>query len=242
MMANLKLGHLQVSPGNEEAAVDYIAAAVAAGSKAYSMPLNLTKYVVSKRDAKLRETIAAADLVNADGVSIVWLARRLGYRDVYRVTGVGLAERLIRESGARKWSVFILGAAPEIVAKAVGNLQAKYPDADIVGFRDGYFKEEDIPGLLAKVNSFNPDILLLGLGMPQKEYFIHDHFQQLQVRFCLPVGGAIDVWAGVKKLTPSWLQKIGLEWFYRSFYDLSRAGNILKYGLIFLKDLVFIKK
>lgn len=241
-MKNLKLGHLQVSPGNEDAAVELIGATIAAGKKAYSVPLNLTKYVVSKRDAKLREAIMAARLVNADGVSMVWLARRLGYRDVFRVTGVELAERLIRESRERKWSIFILGAAAEIVAKAVANLQAKYPDSGIVGFRDGYFKEQEIPALLEKINQINPDILLLGLGLPQKEYFIHDHFQQLQVRFCLPVGGAIDVWAGKKKRTPPWLQKLGMEWLYRSFYDLSRAGNILKYGIIFLKDLVVIKK
>jgi N-acetylglucosaminyldiphosphoundecaprenol N-acetyl-beta-D-mannosaminyltransferase len=155
---------------------------------------------------------------------------------------VELAERLIHESQENKWSIYILGAAPEIAVRAAANLRSKYPGAGIVGFRDGFFKNDDLPGLIGEINRLMPDILLLGLGMPQKEYFIHDHFQQLDVRFCLPVGGAIDIWAGTKRRTPPWLQKLGLEWLFRSFYDFSRAGNILKYGVIFLKDLVLIKK
>lgn len=236
-----RLLHVKVSSGGEDDFVSGIASCIAERRKGYAVPLNLTKYVVSKRDAKLRDTILAADVVNADGVPIVWLAHRLGWRDVARSTGVELAERLIRESKANRWTVYVLGAAPEIVSRAVANLGEKYPGAGIVGFRDGYFKSEGLPGLLAEINRLKPDILLLGLGMPQKEYFIHDHMKQLDVRFCLPVGGAIDVWAGVKKRTPAWLQKIGLEWLYRSVYDLSRAGNIIRYGAIFLKDLIWAK-
>lgn len=241
MIPGRRLLHVKVSSGGEDDFVAGIASCIAEKKKGYAIPLNLTKYVVSKRDDKLRETILAADVVNADGVSIVWLARRLGLRDVERSTGVELAERLVRESSASSWNVYVLGAAPEIVSRAVANLRDKYPGAGIVGFRDGYFKSEGLPGLLAEINRLKPDILLLGLGMPQKEYFIHDHMKQLDVRFCLPVGGAIDIWAGVKKRTPSWLQKIGLEWLYRSVYDMSRAGNIIRYGAIFLKDLLWAK-
>jgi N-acetylglucosaminyldiphosphoundecaprenol N-acetyl-beta-D-mannosaminyltransferase len=242
MIEQRKLEHVQVSTGDEEAFVEFIGKIIAAGRKAYCVPLNLTKYVVSKRDFKLRDTIHDADLVNADGVPIVWLARRHGFRDVFRITGVELAESLIRKSGERNWSIFILGAAPEIVSQAVENLRRKYPQAGILGFRDGYFKNNEIPAVITAINKIKPDILFLGLGMPQKEYFVHDHLKELNVRFCLPVGGAIDIWAGAKKRTPPWLQKIGMEWFYRSFYDFSRAWNIIKYGAVFLKDLVWIKR
>lgn len=220
--------------------LDFIRKRVSENKKTYCIPLNLTKYVTSKRDLKLKEVMNSADLVTPDGISMVWLSRRAGYQDVFRVTGIDLAERILSKSKEEGWRFFFLGASPENLDMAIKNVSARLSPY-IGGVHHGYFKEYEIEKIIELINSSNSDILLLGLGLPQKEYFIHDHFNKINVKFCLAVGGAFDVWAGAKQRTPKFIQMIGLEWLYRSMYDKSKFMNIIKYGIIFLKDLIFYK-
>jgi N-acetylglucosaminyldiphosphoundecaprenol N-acetyl-beta-D-mannosaminyltransferase len=240
-MHSLPLGHLKITPGDMDAAVAAVDEIIASDQRCYSVALNLTKYIVSKKDAKLAESINRAHQVIADGIPIAWLGRRAGYKDVHRVTGVDLSERLLGLAKQKNWSLYFLGASPQNLTKALSRIKERYDNPPIAGSRDGYFQPEDIPGIIEDINRSRPDILFLGLGMPQKEYFLHDHFDKLDVPYCITVGGAIDIWAEAKKRTPKVIQAVGLEWFVRSVYDVSKASNILKYGGIFLKDLVFYR-
>ena len=95
-----------------------------------------------------------------------------------------------------------------------------------------------MPSIVEQIKQVEPHILLLGLGLPQKEYFIADYFNQLNVPFCLTVGGAFDIWSGAKKRTPAVLQRFGLEWVYRSFYDVRKGRTLLLYSAQFAKDFV----
>lgn len=238
---NQDLGHLKVTPGDTEAIISLIDGWISSRKKnAYCIPINLTKYVVSKKDEKLTKSINDADLVIADGVPIKWLSRRARIKNVQRVTGVDLSEKLLAMAREKNWKLFFLGASPDNVQKAVERVKERFNDPEI-RYRDGYFKDEDVPGIIEQINEAKPDILFLGLGMPQKEYFLVDHHEQLDVPFSITVGGAIDIWAEAKKRTPPFIQKIGLEWFVRSVYDSSKFLNILRYGGAFAKELVFMK-
>ena len=117
--ANVPLGHLQITPGDIGDCVTMVEGWIDRREKAYCIPINLTKYVVSKSDPKLSESINQADLVIADGVPIRWLGRRAGVKDVHRVTGVDLAERLLSLSKSKGWSLYFLGASPENLKRAV---------------------------------------------------------------------------------------------------------------------------
>lgn len=209
--------------------------------KAYCIPINLTKYIKSKKDAKLTRSINNAKLVIADGVPIKWLGKRAGMSDIHRVTGVDLSEQLLAMAKEKGWKLYFLGASPDNLVRAKERVKERFNDPDFAGARDGYFKEEDVAGIIDDINASKADILFLGLGMPQKEYFLDDYHQQIDVPFCITVGGAIDIWADAKKRTPKLIQAIGLEWFVRSMYDISKAKNILKYGGLFLKELVFYR-
>lgn len=239
LMKSLPLGHLKITPGDMNTTLASVEDMIASGRRAYSIPINLTKYVVSKKDAKLAQSINAAELVIADGVPIVWLGKRAGYQDVHRVTGVDLSERLLSMAKTKGWRLYFVGASPANLKNAIRNISRRFDEPVIAGSRDGYFKDEDIPSIVEDINRSKPDILFLGLGMPQKEYFLHDHFDKLDVPFCITVGGAIDIWAEAKKRTPKLIQKMGLEWFVRSMYDISKAINILKYGGMFMSELIF---
>jgi len=238
MITSHPLRHLKVSGGDLPEILEWVGDVCRGDGGAYCVPLNLSKYVKAKSDPKLREAILGADLVIADGVPITWLARRLGYSDVARVTGIGLAEAVLGASRERGWKVFLFGASSQYLEGALANIETKFSHPLIAGWRDGYFSEADVPGIVGQINVSGADILLLALGMPQKEYFIADHRHELRTKFCLPVGGAVDIWAGSKTRTPPFIQSVGLEWLYRSWYDRSRAQLILKHGLAFLRDLL----
>lgn len=241
MIKNLPLGHLKISQGNLEDILGRVEDYISRGKKTYCVPLNVTKYVLSKQDDKLRKVIWEADIVIADGTPIYWFSRRLGYDRVYRVTGIDLAKRVIWAAKEKKWSVFFLGSTLEILLSAKQKIRETFGFDHIIGWRDGYFRGEEIPELLSNINRLEPHVLLLGLGMPQKEYFIADYSEKIQAKFLLPVGGAFDVWAGVKKRSPHLIQKAGLEWLYRTFYDNRKGKNILKYGPSFLRDFFFYR-
>jgi N-acetylglucosaminyldiphosphoundecaprenol N-acetyl-beta-D-mannosaminyltransferase len=242
MTLNRPLAHLKISTGTLDQILSYIEECIAGDKRIYCIPLNVTKYVLSKKDSKLREVINDSDLVIADGIPIMWLSRRVGYGDVYRVTGIDLAETILSRSKKNMWKLFFLGASSENLERAIKRVCERFDHPDIVGYENGYFKPDDVDKVIDKIISSKADILFLGLGMPQKEYFIRDYFAKTTARFYLPVGGAFDIWAEVKKRTPKVVQKIGMEWFYRSFYDVSRARNIARYGLNFFGDFIFCKR
>jgi len=242
MIGNHKLAHVKVSAVDIDRVMECVESWIEKDEKACCVPLNLTKYVMAKSDPKLKGVINAADLVIADGAPISYLSRRAGIEGVSRITGIELAERILSRSGKKDWKVFMLGASPENVELAVENVRRSMNYPAIVGFHHGYFKDDEAGGIVDTVNSIGAQVLLLGMGLPQKEYFIADHLDRLNVNFCLPVGGTFDIWAGKKTRSPRIFQALGMEWLYRSLYDPSRAALIARYGLTFLKDFIFLPK
>lgn len=238
MIGTFQLGHVKVSRGSLNDFVEAIGKGIASGARQCSVPLNMSKYCMAKSDPKLAQALNMSDYVIADGKSIELLASRMGADNVERVTGIDLAETLLSQSRAKGWSVYLLGTKPENLAAAEAVMTERFDNPIIAGSRDGYFDPNDVEDVIAQINAVKPDILLLGLGLPQKEYFVVDHLEELDVRLTLTVGGAFDVWAGAKSRAPSWVQTLGIEWLYRSFYDRSRAGLIFRYCFIFAKDLI----
>ena len=240
MIKNQPLGHLKISEGDISLFLSHLKSCIQNNKKSYCIPLHMTKYELSKTDRKLKNVIQSADIVLADGVPIRWFGRRLGHKSVHHVTGIELAEAILEHAKVYGWRLFLLGAHPQNLEKALTNIKSQFGHPQIVGSHDGYFSAEELPEIIHKINSAMPDILFLGLGMPQKEYFIHDHLDKIDARFLLPVGGAFDIWAEVKKRSPVVLQRAGLEWLQRSLYDKNKAKSVFTYGFSFFKDFLFL--
>ena len=197
---------------------------------------------MAKTDNKLRSVINKADIVIADGIPIVWSTRRANIAGVHRVTGIDLAEALIARSQCERWSLFFFGASQANLDKAVFNLRNKHQKLRIAGSRNGYFSDAEISDILHQIDDASPDILFLGLGLPQKEHFIHDYMREINCRFCLPVGRALDIWADAKKRAPELVRRSGMEWLYRSCDDISRAKCVLNHIGTFARDFASHRK
>jgi N-acetylglucosaminyldiphosphoundecaprenol N-acetyl-beta-D-mannosaminyltransferase len=184
--------------------------------------VNAAKVVKYSKDEKLRRVMDRATLLLADGMPVVW-ASKLGHKPLAeRVAGIDLMEKMIAVSAERGYKVFLLGATEEVIQKTVDVLRSRFPALNIVGYRNGYFTSKDEPGIIADINASGADLLLLGMGTPQKEFWADLNLPKLNVAICQGAGGSFDVVAGKTKRAPFWMQTCGLEWLYRLFQEPGR--------------------
>ena len=195
--------------------------------------VNAAKIVALQTDFKLRESVNSCDLINADGQAVVWASRILGQPLKERVAGIDLMENLVALAHKKNYKVFFLGAKEQVVSKVVSMYSDKYSNDIIAGYRNGYFDENQEQDIAKQISQSGADILFVAISSPTKENFLYDNKQALRgVNFIMGVGGSFDVISGLVKRAPLWMQKIGMEWFYRFAQEPKRMwkryliGNI----------------
>lgn len=176
--------------------------------------VNVAKLVHMKKDAQLRDSVTACDLVNIDGMGVVWGARLCGLAVPERVAGVDLFLNLIAAAAENDLPVFFLGAKEDVVAEVAERLQKKHPGLRIAGYHHGYFWDDE-EAVVNSIRESGAKLLFVAITSPRKENFINRWQQQLGVSFVMGVGGTFDVVAGQVKRAPQWVQQVGMEWFYR---------------------------
>jgi N-acetylglucosaminyldiphosphoundecaprenol N-acetyl-beta-D-mannosaminyltransferase len=197
--------------------------------------VNVDKLVKARRDPVLRRIINDCALINADGMPVVWASRLLGKPLKERVAGVDLFEALMKRSSEKGWRVFLLGAREEIVSRVKQLYEAKYPSLVVAGCRNGYWKPEQEPSVVAEILASRADILFVAISSPKKEQFLGRHQQEMRIPFAMGVGGTFDVAAGKVQRAPRWMQSSGLEWFYRFLQEPRRM-----FRRYFIEDMAFL--
>jgi N-acetylglucosaminyldiphosphoundecaprenol N-acetyl-beta-D-mannosaminyltransferase len=140
-----------------------------------------------------------------------------------RVTGVDLMQELVKLASEKKYKCFFLGAKEEVVKKVVDIYAATYGPEIIAGYRNGYFNKEEEPVIARQIAASNAQLLFVAITSPKKENFLFKYKEVLKkVNFTMGVGGSFDVVAEITKRAPKWIQKIGMEWFYRLLQEPKR--------------------
>lgn len=177
----------------------------------------------AQSNPEFADIIKKAELVVADGIGVEIGLKILGY-SVKRIAGIDLGKALIEKFTASGKSVAMIGAKPGVVDSAIVNLTKEYQNLNVVYSHDGYFdNDEDI---IESVISANPDLILVALGSPKQEFFIHNIKEKLPNSTLIGLGGSFDVWAGVVERAPKIYQKLGLEWLYRTIKEPKRFKRI----------------
>lgn len=185
--------------------------------------VNAAKLVNMQYDAELKESILNADLVNADGMAVVWASKLLGKPLKERVAGVDLFEQLVQNASQRKEKIFLLGAQEEVVREVARIYASKYGEEIIGGYRNGYFTAKEESEIVAAIVKSKSTYLFVAMSSPKKEIFLSTYKDALRsVGFIMGVGGSFDVISGKVKRAPVWMQKIGMEWFYRFLQEPKR--------------------
>jgi len=170
---------------------------------------------LAARDSTYLRVLLTADRVFGDGTGVRWAARLLHrVRLVDNVNGTDLVPRLLGDPATPGRRLFLLGASPDAVERAAKHVRRKFPRWTLVGHHHGYVREAESAAVIEAINLANPDLLLVGMGNPKQEKWIHDHQSQLKVPLCIAVGGLFTYWAGDLSRAPAWMRRIGFEWLH----------------------------
>ena len=177
----------------------------------------------AQHDLFFKQILSSADLVVPDGMSLVWLGRRLGFALGHRVSGSELMDSFCRLTGNR-YRHFLYGGAlgvPEQLAEVMG----KRYGCRVVGTYSPPFRalsDTEKEEVALCIQATNPDVLWVGLSTPKQERWIAEFRQRLDVPVMLGVGAAFDFHTGRMKRAPAWMQENGLEWLFRLLAEPKR--------------------
>lgn len=197
--------------------------------------VNVAKLVAMQKDPSLRQIVHACDVINADGMPIVWASRLLKKPLPSRVAGIDLFLNLLQRCAQKGYRPYFFGARPDIVEKMVRLLESRYPSLQVAGYRHGYFAPSDEAAIAQDIRDSRADMLFVGISSPVKEKFLNRWLGTMEVPFAMGVGGSFDVLAGKTKRAPLVMQKAGLEWLYRVGQEPGRMWKrYAKSNLVFL--------
>lgn len=202
--------------------VDEVEKIIAKGVPTQHVVINASKVNLMEADPDLASIVNECPLINADGASIVWAAKKLGVPLWERVTGIDLFQRLVGLASEKGYRIYLFGAKEEVVIKVKAIFEDRYPGIRIAGYRNGYFAEADEPQIVSDMAASGADMMFVAFSSPKKEYWVHKYIEQIGIPFVMGVGGSFDVIAGVTERAPTWMQEHGLEWFYRFIQEPGR--------------------
>lgn len=190
----------------------------------YICVCNVHTTVMSYEDDQYRLVQNSAVLNLPDGKPLSVVGRRHGYPQMGRVAGPDLMSEIFRISVQNGWKHYFYGSTSDTLELLRAKLTEKYPGIRIAGTCSPPFRElscEEENKIVTRINETNPDFIWIGLGAPKQELFMYKH----RDKFCgvmIGVGAGFNFHAGTVKRAPVWMQKAGLEWFYRMLQEPGR--------------------
>jgi UDP-N-acetyl-D-mannosaminouronate:lipid I N-acetyl-D-mannosaminouronosyltransferase len=165
--------------------------------------------------------IAENHIAYPDGIGAVMALKQKGI-SVIKIPGAELWLDILDNMPHKK--VYLFGSSDDVIEQTVAKLGKDKPDIQIVGYRNGYFTEEEFPAIKEEIVAINPDIVLIALGQPKQEY-IAEELYNMHPALYMGLGGSFDVHCGLKKRAPQLFIDLNLEWFYRLLTEPRRIGR-----------------
>lgn len=194
---------------------------------------NVNSFNISIKFPWFLDFLQTSEIAHIDGFGIIYALRFMGYilPKEYRVSYSKLMPRLLDSCDQKGYSIYFLGAKPELLNVAIANLRQQYPNAVINGHH-GYFdyeNEESNQVVIDDINHHKPNILIVGMGMPLQEYWVHNNRDLVEANSILLGGAVIDRMAGAVPECPQFLSNSGLEWLFRLIREPKRL--LTRYAL-----------
>ncbi|MBK8019894.1 MAG: WecB/TagA/CpsF family glycosyltransferase [Chloroflexi bacterium] len=219
---------VNVSAINMQIALDVIAGWAERREHHYVTITGVHGIMESQRDSAVRDMHNRAGLVTPDGMPLVWVSHRRGFRYVDRVYGPDLMLELCRVSATTGYRHFFYGGGDGVADLLASRLAAQFPHLNVVGtytppFRPLTAAEDE--EIVQHINGSQADIVWVGLSTPKQEKWMSAHLGRLNATAMIGVGAAFDFHAGLKKQAPHWMQRRGLEWLFRLISEPRRLGR-----------------
>lgn len=229
---------------NADESIKFIDSRISKGIFTQHVVVNVAKLINMRKDKELYSSVNNCDLINIDGMGVLWGANLLGHKIKERVAGIDLFTDLLKLSENKNYPIFLLGSRKNIIERTYQIISDGYPHLNIAGYHHGYFWEEE-EKIVEKIKRSGAKLLFVAITSPKKENFINKWSSELNVDFVMGVGGTFDVISGEVTRAPKIMQKIGLEWFYRLLQEPRRMWKRYLYTntiFIFLILKEYLKK
>ena len=189
--------------------------------------------ITAVRDPGFRSILNGAAVATPDGMPVVWALRSCGAKGQSRVYGPELMLRLCKQAEALEHRIFLYGGRDTALQELVRRLESRFPRLQLCGYHSPAFRpltraEDDRE--VERLRTADPDIVFVGLSTPKQERWMADHVHRLPRTILIGVGAAFDFHAGTLKQAPPWMQKAGLEWFFRLTMEPRRLWK--RYAMI----------
>lgn len=182
-----------------------------------------------------REVLRGADYVFGDGTGVRWASYLQGAPVRDNLVGTDLVPALFRETAGRGYRYFLLGSDRQTIQRAAGHAEEAFPGWSQTGYHHGYLTTPELTArAIRQINRARPDVLLVGMGNPLQERWIHAHRHELEVPVCMAVGGLFGYWAGDLRRAPRWLRNRGAEWLGILLQQPHKARRYLLGNPLFL--------
>ncbi|MDI6773934.1 MAG: WecB/TagA/CpsF family glycosyltransferase [Verrucomicrobiota bacterium] len=213
---------------NMDMAVEAIAEAIRADRKGYVCARDAHGIVEAQKSPRLRSVINSSFLTVPDGMPLVWIGWLRGHRQMDRVYGPDLMERVCQTSCLKGWTHFLCGGRPGVAEELKRKLEIRFRGIRVLGafcppFRPLTAEEEE--KLTAQLRALQPDIVWVGMSTPKQEFFMADYLPRLETKIMIGVGAAFDFHTGRVRQAPRWIQRSGMEWCFRLCMEPRRLGR-----------------
>ena len=237
-MANrIKVLGINIDPLTMRETVDAVEKYVLEKRALHLMGVNADKINQCHTDGKIKKIVNDSGIINADGASVVLASKFLGTPVPERVAGIDLMQSLLELSNEKDYSVYFFGAKEEVLIDMLEIFKKDYPNLRVVGYRNGYFSEQDEYSIQEDIREKNPDFVFVGITSPKKEYIIQKFMEHGVNSVFMGVGGSFDVLSGHIKRAPLWMQHAHLEWLFRVANEPRRL-----FKRYFVGNATFIKR
>lgn len=209
---------VEISAVNLPLAVRQIDEWIEQGQRNYVCITGVHGVMESQRDEPLKRIHNAAGMVTPDGMPMVWINRLAGNSHVSRVYGPDLMAEICSKSAEKGHKHYLYGGGDGVAELLASKLREKFPGIQIVGTYTPPFRpltDDEDRAIVQKINESGADIVWVGLSTPKQEHWMARHLDRIHPPVMIGVGAAFDFHAGLKSQAPKWMQKSGLEWFYR---------------------------
>jgi N-acetylglucosaminyldiphosphoundecaprenol N-acetyl-beta-D-mannosaminyltransferase len=207
-----------VSAINLPLAIDTIGAWISGGDREYVCVTGVHGVMESQRDPALRDIHNQSGMTTPDGMPLVWCGRFAGMDHMERVYGPDLMLEVCRASTSQGWRHFFYGAGPGVAPRLADRLSERFPGLEVVGFHTPPYRElteDEAAETIEMINQSGADVVWIGLSTPKQERWMARFRPHLRTPVLIGVGAAFDIHAGNLRQAPRWMQRMGLEWFFR---------------------------
>ena len=220
MYNNVNILGVNISNVTIHDAIGNIKKYIKCGNKNYRIYTPNTDLIVkSIKDKNFRNILNNSDLNVADGMPLVWASMFFGTPIKEKVAGSDLFFKICKTASIEGYTIFLLGSLNDIALEAKKKLENLYPKIKIINAYSpslGFEKNDcEVKEAIRLINESEPDILFVGFGSPKGEHFISKYSSEYKAKVSIGIGASIDFAAGVKKIPPQFLKKLGFAWLWR---------------------------